>query len=147
MAEFDLTIDRLFPAPVDRVFALWAEAGHRKHWWAPKGFRCAEFTHDFRVGGAWQARLESLETSQSLWMGGAYREIETNVRIAFDFAWLEAGTDPGARSLITVTFEAEADSTRQRFHQASFAAELNRDQHHEGWSECLDRLAQLFEPG
>ena len=81
------------------------------------------------------------------WMGGAYREIETNVRIAFDFAWLEAGTDPGARSLITVTFEAEADSTRQRFHQASFAAELNRDQHHEGWSECLDRLAQLFEPG
>ena len=107
----------------------------------------AEFTHDFKVGGAWQARLEALESGNSLWMGGAYRAIEKNARIAFDFAWLEAGTLPGARSLITVTFSAEAGGTRQSFHQAAFATATARDQHEEGWSDCLDRLAGLFEAG
>ncbi len=147
MPDLDLMIERYFNAPPARVFQMWAEAAHRRKWWAPKGFRCAEFDHDFQKGGLWQARLDSLETGNALWMGGSYREIATETRIVFDFAWLEAGQTPGHRSVITVTFDAEGDGTVQRFHQGVFENLHARDSHQGGWTDCLDRLAALFETG
>lgn len=140
MTEIDLTLTRNLPAPPKRVFELWSDARHRVNWWCPRGLRCAEFTHDFKAGGTWQARLEGPETGNSYWMGGRYLEIEAPSRLRFSFAWLEDGTQPGPESVITVTLETAEKGTRQVFHQSAFETAETRDAHATGWSECLDRL-------
>lgn len=147
MTDHALTLTRRFGAPPARVFALWADARHRLAWWSPRGLTCAEFTHDFRVGGAWQARLEGTETGRSFWMGGKYRVIDPPNRLSFTFAWLEGGNDPGPESVIDVTLTADRDGTLQDFHQAPFETAEARDAHGEGWGECLERLADLIESG
>ena len=142
MPEFELSLNRDLPADPARVFQLWADAEHRKNWWCPRGLRCADFTHDFRVGGTWQARLEGTETGKSYWMGGRYLAIEEPARLEFSFAWLEDGTTPGRESVISVTLESSKGGTRQVFRQSAFETAEARDAHAMGWGECLDRLVE-----
>ena len=144
MSEVDLTLTRHLPAPPERVFTLWADAAHRINWWCPRGLRCAEFTHEFRTGGAWQARLEGTESGKSYWMGGKYLEIRKPGLLRFSFAWLEDGTRPGRQSVIAVTLEADGKGTRQVFHQSEFETVEMRDSHRQGWGECLDRLQEAL---
>ena len=143
MTPIDLTISRHFAAPPDRVFALWADADHRRRWWAPEGFDCAEFTHEFQAGGAWQCRLVGTDTGRALWMGGTYQDIAAPLRLAFTFCWLDEGVTPGDRSLITVTFTPDGDGTRLSFHQSAFETAPARDAHQTGWAEVLQRLEHV----
>ncbi len=139
----DLTISRRIAAPPERVFALWADADHRRAWWAPKGFECAEFTHDFQPGGAWQARFVGTDTGRALWMGGSYHDITAPDRLVFSFAWLDDGVTPGDISVITVSFAPEGDGTRLMFHQSAFETVLSRDEHLDGWQDVLIRLERV----
>ncbi len=140
MSEHDLSLTRHFKAPPARIWKLWEDAGHRQSWWSPVGMRCTEFTHEFRVGGNWQACHLGEESGREFWMGGIYREIVANKRIVFDFAWLRNSVEPDHASLITVTLLPAGEGTQQVFHQASFVTAEARDDHSKGWSECLDRL-------
>ena len=147
MAEHVLNLSRRLAAPREKVFAVWENADHRMNWWSRKGLSCAEFTHDFRVGGTWQSRLVGDETGRSFWMGGAYTVIDRPKRIAFTFAWLEGGTERGVESVIEVTLEADGSDTVLGFRQAPFATVEARDAHGEGWSDCIDSLAEMIAAG
>ena len=144
MDDLELTLSRMLPASPERVFEMWADAAHRINWWCPRGLRCAEFDHDFEPEGTWQARLTGTETGKNFWMGGRYLAIAEPTLIRFSFAWLEDGTKPGRESVITVTFEADGNTTRQTFHQSAFGTVEARDAHRQGWSECLDRLGEAL---
>ena len=54
MAENEIVITRLVNAPRARVWQMFTEAKHIKHWWGPNGFTNTIFEMDVRVGGIWR---------------------------------------------------------------------------------------------
>lgn len=137
LRDDELLIVRAFDAPRGLIFRLWEDPVHRANWWAPKGCRCTQFSHDFREGGAWRACFVS-ETYGENWQGGVYREIDRDRRIAFTFVW-DDGPAGGVETLVTVTFAEAHGQTIQTFHQTPFTSVERRDSHVTGWSTLIDR--------
>ena len=142
MAQHELVITRTFDAPRALVFKAWTAPEHTVRWFGPRNFTVPHCTMDFRVGGAYRACICAPD-GKEYWMRGIYREIVKPERIVFTFSWEEDG-ERGRENLITVTFAEQGDKTRMTFRQAFFDSIEQRDSHHEGWSECLDRLAQFL---
>ena len=141
-AQHELVITRTFDAPRALVFKAWSAPEHWVRWLGPKNFSAPHCIMDFRPGGAYRACICAPDGLE-YWMRGIYREIVEPERIAFSFSWEEDG-ERGRENLITVTFAEQGEKTRMTFRQAFFESVEQRDSHHEGWSECLDRLAQYL---
>jgi uncharacterized protein YndB with AHSA1/START domain len=138
VADDELLIIRTFDAPVSLVFRMWAQREHMVRWLGPIGFTCTALELDFRPGGKWRACIRSDARGDS-WMGGQFREIETDKRIVYSFAWENGRDQPGVDTLITVTFAEEGGKTVQSFHQAPFLHVEARDSHIDGWSQSFDK--------
>ena len=138
-----LVIERLIDAPVALVFKVWTTPEHLVRWLGPKDFTPHSIRMDFRPGGAWSAVIRS-PGGDEYPMGGIYREIEENRRIAFSFRWTE---EDGPDTLVTATFEDRDGKTRLTFTQTPFETIESRDSHTEGWGECLDRLTAYILEG
>ena len=137
-SKHELSIMRVFDAPVSLVFKVWATPEHRVRWWGPKDFTCPLSEADFRRCGSWRAIIRSPDGKEYP-ARGVYAEIVENRRIVFSFAWEEDG-ERGNDTLISVSFEDIAGKTRLTFHQAFFDTVETRDSHNEGWTECVERL-------
>lgn len=48
----NLVFERVFDAPVDRVWKAWTDPEDVKAWWGPQGFSCPVAKLDVREGGA-----------------------------------------------------------------------------------------------
>ena len=135
LADDELYLERIFAAPPQLVFDMWADGEHMMAWLGPSNARCAAAELDFRVGGPWSARIE-LETGGVLVMAGRYLEIEPARRIVKTFQWKSGEGDP--ETVITLGFYDLGDGrTRQTFHQTPFANVARRDRHVEGWTACF----------
>jgi len=141
-AQHELVITRTFDAPRALVFKAWSTPEHMVRWLGPRDFTAPHCSMDFRVGGAYRACIRSAE-GQDYWMRGIYREVIEPERIMFTFSWEEEG-ERGRENLVTVTFAEQGGKTRMTFRQAFFETIEQRDSHHQGWSECIDRLAQYL---
>jgi len=138
-ARHELVITRTFDAPRHLVFKAWTTPEHMVRWLGPRDFTAPSCKMDFRPGGAYRACIRSPD-GKEYWMRGIYREIVEPERLVFTFSWEEEG-ERGRENLITVTFGEQGDKTRMTFRQAFFESIEQRDSHHQGWSECLERLA------
>lgn len=137
-----LEITRIFDAPRSLVFGLWTRPEHLARWWGPKDFSVPAVSLDFRPGGRYRHAIRSAD-GVDYWMQGVYREIVEPERIVFTFAWEDVGTSPQDWTLVTVNFEDIGGKTRLTFRQEPFDTMEQRDSHHAGWGECLDRLQSL----
>ena len=111
LADDELLITRTFDAPASVLFALWSKPEHMKRWMGPANFTCPEAEIDFRVGGAYRAMIKSAEHGEN-WFGGVYREIVTNRRLVFTFAWDNDGPSAGARDACHDHFRREGRQDR-----------------------------------
>ncbi len=136
MADDELYIERIFEAPAQLVFDMWAKAGHMVRWMGPANSRCETADLDFRVGGEWSAHVV-MEVHGDAHMGGRYLEIEPGRRIVKTFNWRSGADDP--ETVITLTFRDLGDGRSvQTFHQTPFTNVPRRDSHIDGWNEAFD---------
>jgi glutathione S-transferase len=151
LRDDELLITRIFDAPPSVVFRLWSQAQHMMRWMGPQGFSCTVCEIDFRPGGKWLTCIES-EASGPLWMGGEYREIEPDRRIAFSFGDRDPKTNVHPSTEVVVTLsDLGGGKTRQTFHQTGFPAMEFRDSHIVGWSSAFEKaeayVGELVSPG
>lgn len=99
------TLERHYPAPVDRVFRAWAEPEARSRWMA----QGAEHSQDFVVGG-----LETVKgfdgDGRPLTYRAQYVEILTDERI-LTTSTLHAGDELSTVSVTSVEFRPEDNGT------------------------------------
>jgi uncharacterized protein YndB with AHSA1/START domain len=88
---YELTITRIFDAPVERVWRAWVEPEMAKKWWGPKGFTVPVVEMDFREGST---SLVSMQASEE--MGGfvlysawEYTKIVPNERLEFILRFID----------------------------------------------------------
>ena len=108
----ELVIVRVFKAPRELVFQMWAVSEHMNRWSCPKGFTIVEGDGDFRPGGHWRSHMRGSD-GVDYRVGGTYREIVENERLVFTHAWRDEAGAPGHETMITVTFEDEGDDGRR----------------------------------
>jgi uncharacterized protein YndB with AHSA1/START domain len=137
----DLTITRVFDAPRDLVFKAWTDTDPGNDWSAPRRFTLAAFEADLRPGGAWRLRMRSPD-GEELRVGGTYREIIRPERIVSTHAWQNPDGTSGHETLVTVELAARGNRTEMTFRRTGFESDADRDGHHDGWSECFDRLEE-----
>jgi uncharacterized protein YndB with AHSA1/START domain len=138
----DLTIERTFAAPAERVFdAFTSEEVMRRWWHAGPDWVTATASVDLRVGG--EVRVVMGEQGTEHGGGGVYTEIEPPSRLAFTWTWDD---DPDhVEQLIVIDFEESDGETMVRFsHQNLWSADAVRS-HTEGWNLALDNLERELE--
>jgi uncharacterized protein YndB with AHSA1/START domain len=142
-AVVDLTLVRVFDAPVSLVFKAWTQPQHLVKWSAPHGFTIPNSTGEIRPGGAWRSCMKTPDGSE-LWLGGVYREVVQDRLLVFTHAWDKEDGTPSHETVVTVRFEDLGGKTKLTFHQAPFESAGSRDGHSGGWTECFERLDALL---
>jgi uncharacterized protein YndB with AHSA1/START domain len=156
MKEPDFAITRIFDAPRELVFRAWTEQQYIVRWWGPHGFTAPICKIDFRVGGSFHYRMRSPD-GKEYWTKGTYQEIVVPEKIVSTMYLSDAsgnlvapseyglGPDFPSEMLDIVTFDIhEGDKTKltlRRNHATSIATRYQEDQ---GWSQSLDRLAEII---
>lgn len=139
LRDDELLLTRTFRAPPALVFKLWSQAQHMQRWFGPEGFTCTHCEIDFRPGGKWLACIES-EQSGPLWMGGEFREIDPDRRIAFTFGDRDPAQNVHPSTEVVVTFtDRGGGETLQTFHQTGFPTAQLRDRHITGWTLAFNK--------
>ena len=137
-----LELRRVLPTPRERVFEFFADAALLAEWWGPTGFSIPSIDFVPRVGGTYRIEMQPPD-GDAFELTGTFREVDVPSRLAFSFEWQPADPDDQV-TLAQLAFEAIDDSTTVRLRQGPFKTEARRALHRDGWTESLDKLAELL---
>ncbi|CAM2009546.1 SRPBCC family protein [Acanthopleuribacter pedis] len=132
----DITLSRVFDAPVNLVFQAWRDPAMMSRWFFPGDMLCTA-TCDFRVGGRYRLDMRGRD-GQAFPHHGEYRDIVEARRISF--TW---NSDSVSDTLVTVSFEDLGAQTRLTLVHQGLATENAREKHNEGWQGCFENLAHF----
>lgn len=140
--ELALHLQRVLPAARPFVFGLHTDPELLARWWGPKGFSAPSVELDVRVGGRYRIEMQPPEGDR-FFLSGEFREVDPPSRLAYTFRWEDP--DPDDRETVVVlSLRDLGDSTELTVDQGPFATEGRRALHEQGWTETLDRLADMI---
>jgi uncharacterized protein YndB with AHSA1/START domain len=134
-AERVLSISAVFPVPRARMFELWTQPEHKRHWYMPRGAKVEVHEDDVRVGGRYRVTMLDEEDAPHI-VSGEYREL-SHERIVFSHHW---EGEPAAFTLVTVLLTEEGGNTRVTLHHGVFASRDAREMHEQGWDSIFENL-------
>ncbi|MFN2484494.1 MAG: SRPBCC domain-containing protein [Candidatus Limnocylindria bacterium] len=135
-----LRVTRLVAAPRAWVFAAFTEPVLIGRWWWP--WKPAAMS-DLRVGGAYRLAAEHPEAGH-LEITGRYLDVRPPELLRFTWRWAGAREEEDTvATVVIVPAVGAADETEMTVVHEGFPDQATRDDHVQGWSDCLDRLALL----
>ena len=140
-SDFELVLERVFDASLDRVWAAWTNADALVQWFFPHDCQLGESVFDIVEGGAYRCTLMGCTSGKHFTMRGTYEEIKPQYRLVFTHGWVGEGDLVERMTRIVVTFvEEEQGRTRLNFCQSGLGSEEARNSHADGWGGVLDHL-------
>lgn len=153
----DLTVTRIFNAPVEEVWKAWSESEYVKQWWGPTGFTCPVAEMDFREGGKSLVCMSSPQYGEfyNTW---TYKKIIPNESIEFILNFTDkdgnkmnpqemghpAGIPEDVPHLITFK-EISNGKTELTVTEFGYTSDQVVDMSKTGLEQCLDKMAAIFE--
>lgn len=147
LADRELVISRLIPAPRDKLFRCWTDPALIVQWFTPSPWKTIRAEMEVRAGGASLIVMQGPDGTEMV-NRGIYLEVLLNQRLVFTDAYTSAWV-PSAKPFFTgvLTFEDEAGHTRYtaraRHWTAEDCAAHARMGFHEGWGIATSQLAAL----
>lgn len=138
-----LEMNRVFAAPIARVFEHLTQTEFLLNWWGPEGTRIADHALSFANLGPWSATMVGPQ-GHGATVGGSVRVVEPphTVELTLSFA-LENGAR-GPESVIRFTLAATADGqTELTLTQSGLDPAHIADMRDKGWNSALARLERL----
>jgi uncharacterized protein YndB with AHSA1/START domain len=146
----ELTIKRTFAAPRALVFKAWTDPKRLAVWWGPRGFTNPVCEIDLRIGGAIYIVMRAPDGTDYP-MRGVFREVVEPERLVFTNFPVDAHDQPLIDGLTTVTFVERNGKTEMTLHTRAIGlvpgAGYMITGMGEGWSQSIDRLADLLAEG
>lgn len=124
---FTAEVRREIGAPVELVYAAWTEPDQLANWFWPFP---ATYQLDVRPGGTFHFG------SQVIGVGGRFLEVEPRRRLTYTWVWDDAET----QTAVCAEFHPTATGTQLRVVHTDNPDTQARDNHRQGWSDCIDRL-------
>jgi uncharacterized protein YndB with AHSA1/START domain len=138
-----LRLERIIPAPLERVFEAFMMPEQIAAWWGPEYCTIPDYSIDVRPGGKWRTVMKLPDGKQPE-VSGVYRKIEKNKQIVFTWAWQQDDGTRGHETEVTVTFEPVGKHTKLTLVQALFVEEVHRDNHNKGWESTFNSLEKYL---
>jgi uncharacterized protein YndB with AHSA1/START domain len=140
-----LHLTQVMNAPRERIFTAMTEPASVVQWWGPRGFSTPDVELDPRVGGGYRYSMQPPD-GELFHLSGSFLDVEAPARLSYTFAWEEP--DPDDReTIVTVSLAEAGDATEVSVTQGVFATEARLALHRDGWTDSLDKLRELFQPG
>jgi len=137
LLEFELT--RIFDAPRALLWESWLDPDAVTDWFAAGEYRVIDVRIEPRVGGHWRVDFAS-DAGGTYHEHGTYTELAEPERLGFTMIQTFPGQST-PQMQVTVTLRDLGSRTELTFHQSGFSSPAHRDGMHDGWGECLDKLA------
>ena len=164
MAETkDLVVERIFDAPVERVWKAWTDPAEAVKWWGPRSFIAPDSTIDLRVGGKYVFSMQATgelakQFDKVIYSGGVYKEIVEGKKIVY----MDSFTDKDGNLVspeiygmpadfpqnleVTVEFEElDGGKTKMTVRHAGLPAGQLAADTEAGWNESFDKLAESLQ--
>lgn len=131
---------RVFPYPVQDIFAAFLDASILKQWFGPKDSVTGDIHIDARQDGDYAIELHV--DTKSLWIKGRYTAIVPNQQLDFTFYYDPDMPDIG-KSDVRVVFNQQNDKTEVVLTQVIYK-NINPEGRTKGWESSFDRLETLL---
>ena len=148
-------LERVFDAPIDAVWRMWAEPEMFQSWYGPMGFSVPVAEMDVTEGGTRKICMEMVtpDRTMTMWFTGVYREVSAPHRLRYTEAMCDAdgnlippsamgmpeGT-PEVTEVIVELSEEGGKTTMVMTHMDVPAGTPGEG----GWNMAFDKLAGLF---
>ena len=140
----ELTLTRLYAAPVKAVWDAWTDVTQVAQWWGPRGFTITTHSKDLRVGGSWRYTMHGPDGVDYPNVT-KYLEVEPYRRLVYDHGGTD-DTPPLFR--VDVTFSETSRGTQMSMTMTMSSPEAaaetrKRVKQHNGES-TWDRLSEFL---
>lgn len=134
--------ERVFDAPLERVFEALTVPTELARWWGPHGFTTPEARLDLHVGGSYRLTMQPPD-GEAFHLSGDFLEVDPPDRLSFTFRWDEP--DPDDRETVVVlSLRSVGGATSVSLSQGEFATEGRLELHRNGWAESFEKLAAVL---
>ena len=151
--DLNVSVTRVFDAPVALVYEAFTRAEHLVHWWRPEGFlRPRVDALDVRPGGKWRIHMPR-EDGTKCTAYGVYREVVENERLAWDDFCDDNDGNHFHTAYVAVAFEDLGGKTRVTLRMRldppanrdpSWTIEFMEKGWKAGWEHNLGHFAQYL---
>lgn len=136
MTEPLVSLKRLLPAEMGRVFEAWSSAEVMSRWFVVDPSWTVKATNDFRVGGKYRVEMRSDDGTVFLAFG-EYVEISAPRRLVFTWSSALPAID---RSLVTIELRAVGGATELTLTHEKLPDTDEGRAHSIGWEGTLNSL-------
>lgn len=126
----DLTVRKSVPAPPERVWRALTTPELAVWFWPPSWNTATEI--DLQEGHRYHLWSDAI----GMGVAGEYLEIDAPVRLRQAWRW----DGEGDETTVTMTLEPDAEGTLVTVLHEGFPDAKTRDEHIQGWNDCLERL-------
>lgn len=143
-------IERLFDAPIDRVWALWTTDAHFQNWYGPQGMQVEVSVMEVREGGRRRFSMSMPGRDMTMHFIGEFKEVTAPTRLVYTESLCdEAGQilSPASQGMpadhpevteIVVELSEQNGQTHMVLTHIGVPAESGAAH---GWSQAMDKLA------
>jgi len=135
-----LHLEKILPAPPERVFDAFTDPEQLRHWWGPAGFTVQRLQFDVVEGTDYRITMQPRD-GDVFHIRGTFRAVEAPRRLVYTFRYEEPDPDD-QETLVTLTFDPNHAGTRVVLDQEPFKTAARRELHRDGWTDTLERLEQ-----
>jgi uncharacterized protein YndB with AHSA1/START domain len=136
-----LSIERHYEVAPEKVWRAWTEPQALTRWFGPGNTECVTDAQlDVRPGGRYSIAFRTAD-GESHRVSGTYEEVEPCRRLRFTWAWQST---PDRVSLVTVDLAPKGAGTDMSFRHERFFDRAARDNHEQGWTATLEKLAAFL---
>ena len=139
-----IQLNRVFQASREAVYAAWTDPEAIKQWFGPPTCSAQEDELDLRVGDEYRIKMKTEEFGE-IELKGIYREVSPPERLAYSWEWLSEPLCAMGETSVVVEFVDLGDSTEIRLTHDGFPEAEAAENHNEGWSGTLDKLAAYLD--
>ena len=146
MADYGITMTRVFDAPRERVWSEWTDPEAFADWFGgiESEVPPSSVSMDVRPGGTWRATMFAGPQRREIQWRGEYLEVEEPARLVLTFT----DTTGDERELVTVVLTDLGDGrTEMHFEQRGHMTPDQYKRTEQGWGGFFDRIAERLGEG
>lgn len=141
-----LRLKRVIKASPEKIYKAFLDADALSAWLPPHGFVGKMHSFDPRVGGKFRMSFYTVTKSWENTFGGTYIELVPSKRIVHTDKFESDDPTMQGEMKVTIVLTPHADGTLVEIVQEGIPAGPAASGAPYGWSQSLDKLAQLVEP-
>jgi len=135
----ELTIERNFAMPVEKLFDAFTQPETITKWFAPGHLECTEAKVDLKVGGQYRIRMDGDDEPHIV--VGEYLVIEPHSKLVFSWRWHTRETT----TRVSLAFKAlDNNNSQLLLKHDQFPDQALSNKHQEGWMGCLANLEKYI---